>query len=267
MREPSRRRSCLGRRRRLFVLAGRHGPPRGQPVDLASRPAHGPDAALVARPRRRSAGDSPRRRRGAGARRRVLLLRLRRRAARSDFARGRRSAAFPPQRRQMRSTRAVLCRRHGRQRGTEDLQPLAARRRSVGDAGRRRHHLHEWPLLESRQSNVLSGRHVSGRILGLRLRHRHRIVDEQTAVPLLQERPRRRGRLDDRRRGVRLERAADFRRSRSLCARRDRRPPHRHARAQHHERHVRGRPARRAVRDVDGARQAPRGARSVCAGK
>ena len=34
------------------------------------------------------------------------------------------------------------------------------------DAGRRRHHLHERPVLESRRQDVLPGRHVPGRVLG-----------------------------------------------------------------------------------------------------
>ena len=136
VREPPRRGPGVGRRGRLPVLAGRDRPARRQPVDLAAGPADG---------RRRAAGrsttTSARWRFAAAAapssRWPMVSTSSTSRAAASSSSQ--RVDADQPrtrsERRQMRSPRTFFRRRHGRQRGAEDLRPVAARPRSVASRG------------------------------------------------------------------------------------------------------------------------------------
>ena len=122
--------------------------------------------------------------------------------------------------------------------------------------------LHQRAVLEPGRPDLLFGRHLPGRVLGLRLRYRDGHASPASGVfGVVQGRPGRRRRLDGRRRGLRVERAADLRRPRPLRARRrvERRigMPVRNITSVH----VRRRQARRAVRHVDGAGEAPGRAR------
>ena len=84
---------------------------------------------------------------------------------------------------------------------------------------------------------------------------------EQARVRLLEGGRRRRRRLDGRRRGLLWNAqliSGDLVR---YAPDGTRGAAHRHAGAQHHQRHVRRRPARRDLRHVDGAGEAPGGAR------
>ena len=139
-----------------------------------------------------------------------------------DRAGARGPAAHAPERRQVRPARALLRRRHGRQGGAEALRAVAPRHRPLGHAGRRRHHLLERPVLEPRRQDLLLRRHLPGRDLEVRLRPRDRHAFQQAPVRLVQERQGRRRRLDGRRRGLRVERAAHLGRPGALRARRHR---------------------------------------------
>ena len=102
------------------------------------------------------------------------ILRFRQRQAGAASRRRGRSAAHPPQRRQVRPARPLLRRRHGRQGGAQDLRALSPRPGPHGDQGRRGHHLLQRAVLEPGRQDLLPRRHLPGGVLGLRLRHRDR---------------------------------------------------------------------------------------------
>ena len=254
----------MGRRGRLPVLAGRDRPARRQPVDLAAGPADRRHAhwsldhdvgALALR-------------RGGGA-----VLALADGFYFFDFASGRLELISHVDADQPRTRlNDGKCDRRGRffAGGMDDkeelkicglwrLDPDLSR-----DAGRRRHHLHERPVLESRRQDVLSGRHVPGRVLGLRLRHRDGIAREQTGVRshsgTMPAWPTARRSTRTAACGTRSSSPAiSF--AMRLTARVERRigMPVRNITSVH----VRRRQARRALRHVDGPRQTSRRARSV----
>ena len=186
VRQPSRRRPGLGRRGRVSVLGGRNRSARRQSVDLAA------GTRAPARPRHWSLDHDVGAlalRRGGGA-----VLALADGFYFFDFAAATLDLIQHVDADQPRTRlNDGKCDRRGRffaggmddQEELEHLRPLAPRPRPARDQGGRGNHLHQRPVLESGRQDLLSRRHVPGRVLGLRLRHRGRRALQQAGVRLL----------------------------------------------------------------------------------